>query len=358
MSAVGMGGVRRWAAMIVALAGVAAVTATAGAQGPTTLVRTDRGQVVVERGVPYGAPNDPARQLDVWRPVESAEGSPALILVHGGAWAGGTRAEEDARARLASSQGWTVFNVDYPTTAQLGTGGSAWPAEVDAVRSAVEWVVEHAPDHGVDRDHIALVGMSAGGHLAALAAADGTSGVRALAVWSAPTDLVALAPDGAGSPPGCVGSTACEKVWSMPLVADFLGCTPQQCPERYRSASPVEQVTRATPPTFIANATNEMVPMSQAQSLHDALERLGVDVHLRVVPGSAHASAYTPSAWNDMMPFLASRLGVPEPEPIDFPGRDHRALLLALAAAVLSIAVAIALAIAIARRRSHRGAGP
>lgn len=341
--------------MIVALAGITSSSATAVAQSPTTLVRTDRGGVIVERDVPYGAPDDPARQLDVWRPIQPAEGSPALVLIHGGAWAGGTRVDEDPRARLASSQGWTVFNVDYPTTAQLGTNGGAWPAEVDAVRSAVEWVLQHAPDYGVDRDHIALLGMSAGGHLAALAAADGTSGVRALAVWSAPTDLIALAPDGSGSPPGCGGDTACEEVWSMPLVADFLGCTPQQCPERYRSASPVEQVTRATPPTFIANATNELMPMSQAQSLHDALERLGVDVHLRVVPGTAHASAYTPSAWNDMMPFLASRLGVPEPEPIDFTGSDHRVLLLAAAAAAVG---SIALTIAIAKRRSRRGVGP
>lgn len=350
----GVSGELRWSVTIMLVVSVATSAAMAAAQPATTVVRTGRGKVTVERDVPYGAPNDLTRTLDVWQPAEPAEGHPALIIVHGGAWAGGTRAEESARARLAASQGWAVFNVDYPTTAVLGTTGGAWPAEVDAVRQAVEWAVANAPRYGVDRDRVALLGLSAGGHLAALAAADGTSGVRALAVWSAPTDLVALTPDGSGIPPGCAGNTRCARVWSVPLVVDFLGCTPQQCPERYRSASPVEQVTRATPPTFIANADDEIVPLSQASALHDALARLGVDAELHTVRGSAHASAYTSLVWNDMMPFVASRLGVPAPEPIDFSERDDRFVLLATSAALLATVVAMI----VMRRRRQPGDRP
>ncbi|MEJ5255995.1 MAG: alpha/beta hydrolase [Acidimicrobiales bacterium] len=325
-------------ALLAMLVTASCAAAAAGAQPATTVVQAGGEMVTVEREVAYGMPGDSTRVLDVWRPAEPAPGHPGLVIVHGGAWAGGTRAEESERATLAASQGWTVFNIDYPTTAVLGTTGGAWPTEVDAVRQALGWTVTNADRYGVDRNHLAMVGMSAGGHLAALAAADGTSGVRALAVWSAPTDLAALASDGSGAPPGCAGNTQCEQVWSMPLVEEFLGCLPSQCPQRYRAASALEQVTQATPPTFIANADNELVPLSQARSLHDALVRHGVDVKLHTVRGSAHASAYTSAVWNEMMPFLASHLGVPEPEPIDFSERDHRAVVIA------SLAVAVVLA--------------
>jgi hypothetical protein len=138
-------------------------------------------------------------------------------------------------------------------------------------------------------------------------------------------------------------------------VTNFLGCTPDQCPDRYDDASPVAQAA-TMPPTYIANGTTEIVPLQQAHALDDALAARHITTELREVPGSRHAFGYTDTVWNDTMAFLARGLGVPEPEPIDFGGPPFSLGLGTVLGLVAVVAIVVAVVARVAEGR-NRGRG-
>jgi len=310
------------------------------------------GGVSVEKRIPYVANGAPNQTVDVYRPEDSETGRVALVMVHGGGFAGGSADDLSRQARLAARQGWVVFNLDYRTTSVMGTNGEAWPAERDDVQAGVRWVRAHAADYGADPSRIVVLGASAGGTLAALAAAAPDSPVRAMALWSAPTDLRTLVPDASGVPPACDDNIQCVEFWREPWVTNLLGCTSDACPDRYHAASPVLHAP-AMPATYVANASSEIVPVVQPEAFADALRASEVGVELEMLSGSRHAQTFTESVWNDTIRFLAEELGVPVPEPVDFDDSpfDLGWATLAIVLALVGIVVAVVAGVTRDRRQ-------
>lgn len=100
------------------------------------------------------------------RLYQPAEGAPLLLHLHGGGFVLGELETHDAHCRrLANRTGRAVLSVDYRRAPE-----HTFPAASDDVDSAVAWVAGHASDFGVDVSDVAVLGDSAGGHLAAVAA--------------------------------------------------------------------------------------------------------------------------------------------------------------------------------------------
>ncbi len=114
---------------------------------------------------------------------------PIAILIHGGGWGGGDKALEyvPPTEQLTDAK-FTWFSINYRLAPQ-----HRWPACMNDVRTAIHWVKQHAAEFKGDPNRIALIGYSAGGHLAAYAAAtaDDDSRPQALVLLAGPTDLVA-----------------------------------------------------------------------------------------------------------------------------------------------------------------------
>ncbi len=89
----------------------------------------------------------------------------AVVLdIHGGAWNAMDRTLGQTYDQAVAAAGLTVVAIDFRDGRQ-----ARHPAAVDDIAEAVDWVINH--DHlDVDRDRIALVGSSSGGHLALHAA--------------------------------------------------------------------------------------------------------------------------------------------------------------------------------------------
>ena len=310
--------------------------------------------VTIDKHIPYVTGGTPNQTLDIYRQAGPADGRPVLVTVHGGGFAGGSTDDLSRPARLAANQGWVVFNIDYRATIQLGTEGQAWPTELDDVKAATGWVREHATEYGGDPNQLAMLGGSAGGTLAGLAAADPSLHVLALALWSAPTDLAPLVPDSSGVPPACGENTQCLEFWRNPWITNMFGCTPEVCPAQYDAASLVNRA-KSLPPSFISNATEEIVPLDQAKRLDSAVRAAGTTTELQVVTGARHAQTYTESVWNDTMPFLAKEVGAPEPDAIHFADSpfDFGWATVAILVAVVSIVVAVVARIASDRSRGR-----
>jgi dienelactone hydrolase len=64
-----------------------------------------------------------------------------------------------------------------------------------------------------------------------------------------------------------------------------------------------------TPPMYLANSTDELMPLQQLRGMRDALVAAGVRVHTQVIPGSRHAMEYTAQAFCPTVAFLERYLG-------------------------------------------------
>ncbi len=98
----------------------------------------------------------------------------------------------------------------------------------------------------------------------------------------------------------------------------------------------------STVPIWWSNATNELVPLVQAKALDSALAEGGITHHLEVVAGGGHGDVNSSTVWNGMMVWLADKLGVATPPPINFSGQT---LLLLSPVVVMSVVVGLALLI-------------
>ena len=277
--------------------------------------------------VTYARPGGEELKADLWRPPaessagEAAERRPAVIVVHGGGWRSGERGEFPLWNAWLAAQGYVVFDIDY----RLSPPPSWQEAPAD-VRCAVGWVKQNAARYGVDPDRVALMGRSAGGHLALLTAYTESSnaptpgcearGVRdtdvaAVAAFYPPTDLARL-----------------SSLGYLPGLGNFLGGTRGAVPERYRYLSPVSRVDPADPATFLAyGGDDRIVPPKESELLAERLRQAGVPHRLVELPWANHTFDFLWGGWSSQITrssleaFLETSLQTPEGAAANPPGR-------------------------------------
>jgi acetyl esterase/lipase len=210
----------------------------------------------VENDVPFAQTPQRTLSLDIYRPrIAPAVGNryPAVIVIHGGSWRfddkGGVFIPHH---RYLASQGYVVFDIQYRLSDE-----AAYPAAVEDVQTAIQWVREYAPAHNIDADKIALLGRSAGGHLALLAAYQSPVAEQLAAVVAIypPTDM---------------------RMWYLDEKSDivnFLGGLQHQVPQNFRASSPTEYVRDGLPPTLLVHGyRDDLVLPSHSELLMSKLQ--------------------------------------------------------------------------------------
>ncbi|WP_105565603.1 alpha/beta hydrolase [Microbacterium halophytorum] len=221
--------------------------------------------------------------LDLHLPDARAGGAeaealaPVIVFLHGGGWRVGSRrmfvpkfSDAETFGRLTSA-GFAVASVDYRLT-----GEALFPAQLDDVRAALDWLRASGGEHGIDASRMVVWGESAGGHLASLAGIDRQLGVRGVVAWYPPTDLIAFRKPG----PGDERPTREEQL---------IGGVIDDMPDAAALASPARLVHPDAPPFHVAHGdADEAVDLSQSELLVAALRREGAHAELQVVPGAGH----------------------------------------------------------------------
>jgi len=111
---------------------------------------------------------------------------PVAILLHGGCWLNSfDRGYCRHLAQALRGRGWVVLNVEYR---RVGDEGGGWPGTLEDVVAAVRWGLGQFPAATGPGAGLTLVGHSAGGHLALLAAV-AEPAVSAVVGLAAITDL-------------------------------------------------------------------------------------------------------------------------------------------------------------------------
>jgi acetyl esterase/lipase len=198
----------------------------------------------------------PSQRLDLYVPEQIAHTAPPLLVwIHGGGWREGDKRQHPLKPFLA--QGYAVASINYRLS-----GEAPFPAQIDDVRTAIQWLRANASTYGFDPQRIGVIGHSAGGHLSALfgVTAYGENAVQAVCSLSGTIDMERLF------------EQAHDKKRQAALMALFAGSL-QDKRAQVRAASPLQYITRNAPPLLLVHgALDTVVPVEHAQLFADALK--------------------------------------------------------------------------------------
>jgi len=200
---------------------------------------------------------------------------PAAIIVHGGAWVrGDRRIDVQPLFQPLTQAGFAWFSISY----RLMTDATQFGVAVQDVEAAIRFVKSHAAEYRVDPNRIALIGESAGGQLAAMAALDEAPDlkVRGVVALYAPTDLLSLAKSSTYVPQWVRDNlTGSAFAWLINA--------------RLKQLSPIEHVRRDMPPFLLIHGTADpLVPFAQSRAMCDRMTAAGASCELYPVQGAGH----------------------------------------------------------------------
>ncbi len=213
--------------------------------------------------------------LDVYSPA-APRPRPTVVLIYGGAWIFGSRAESEPSGRALAKLGYTAIAIDYRHAPRF-----RYPTQLDDVRDALATIARNHVAWNVDPAHVAIWGRSAGAELALLAGYEpGPLRIGSVVAYYAPTDLVL----GYRVPPRPDPADVDR------ILRAYTGGTPDDRLRLYEEASPITHVRPGLPPTlFVGGGRDELVALAFAHQMRDALRTHGVRVAALDLPWSNHA---------------------------------------------------------------------
>ena len=196
---------------------------------------------------------------------------PVAVFIHGGCWLNKFGLDHaGAVSRAIADLGYAVWTPEYR---RIGDAGGGWPGTFEDVAAGVEALADIAPKHGLDLNHVVVMGHSAGGHLALwLAGRRGLNvkihGIIALAGISDLLDYEALGNECAASLPQLLGGNSRAE------------------PKRWEQVDPARLPPLNIPVTLVHGDRDPIVPLSQSENFAGG--------ELRVVKGGGHFDMVSP----------------------------------------------------------------
>jgi len=249
-------------------------------------------------GVPapvvYGT-NDPTIQVIVpFLPKDTKQGDkrPALVLIHGGAWHAPGASMFYPAAKYYASRGIPSFSIDYRGI-QKETNGVGIPEILSDCRAAMRYLRSHASDYGIDPDKIAVLGDSAGGHLAACLGTipdpQDANGVSSAANLMIPCNPIVEMGPGEGNTNSWFRLIQRGAAMERKPTPEAIVPTPEQIAVA-KSVSPMAFVSTKSAPALVMHGLDDfVVTPEQSRKFAEDLKAAGVPVELVLIPGARHA---------------------------------------------------------------------
>jgi len=281
------------------------------------------GDITIQNDVPY-LESTRAEKLNLYLPdtAKYTGKLPAVVWIHGGGWQTGTKNEARATnvCTTLANAGYVAISVEYKL------GANSWPTNLFDCKNAVRFLRVNSEKYHIDSSRIAVMGGSAGGHLALMVGL--TSGIAHLepqSPYPGVSDSVLAIGDFYGisniftrQKPGPAGEVTGVLTDDKEYKKVF-GAGRNENDALWREVSPVFHVTKNSPPVIIfqglADAT---VNHGQSEELDAVLTKNNVPHKLVLIPGIGHTFDLT--SWNkkplpyDLRPilleFLATHVGV------------------------------------------------
>ena len=242
----------------------------------------------------YAKYGDRTLEMDLYRPKDSWGALPAILCIHGGGWAKGSRKNYQKIAQSLAVRGYLTAAISYRLS-----GEAAFPAAIHDCKAAVRFLRAHADTLGVHPNKIGAIGSSAGGHLAALLAtsngigelegrggnANFSSRIQAVVPMGAQTDFLS--------------ERTREVSRDRAIWKQFMNGSQEENRKLYGLASPFEHLDSGDPPVLFI--TGEMDDEStRATKFRTRLTELGIASDLRIIEGAPHGFL-AKQVWFDRM---------------------------------------------------------
>ncbi|UII29299.1 alpha/beta fold hydrolase [Fulvivirga maritima] len=258
------------------------------------LIRVAYSQAPTFSDVAYVNDDQEAHLLDIYVPDGLEVPNRAVLFIHGGGWSSGSKELTMGYCQELLEAGITVVGVNYRHSQD-----TLFPAQLHDVKTAVRFLKTHADDYKIDTCNIGVMGVSAGGHLAALlgtslevnelegahlGSTEASSEVQAVVDFFGPTYFLEMDQYYPGS---------CND----PLIHDrnnsseshLLGCRISECTDLVDFANPLAYIDGNEPPFAIYHGDADCaVPMHQSQILRDKLIEFGIETEYTEEPGGGH----------------------------------------------------------------------
>lgn len=246
--------------------------------------------------------------LDVYLPANAKGILPLVIFIHGGGWLTNDKYADigymkKTVAEIVSS-GFALASIDYRFSTQ-----AVFPAQIQDCNRAISFLYDNADKYGFDKNRFAVMGFSAGGHLASLVGLSKNDNIetffmpgssklfsfKAVVDFYGPSELILF--------PGSNDEKSPEGL--------LIGAAPLARPDLAKAASPVTYVDKNDPPFLIIHGEkDELVSTRHSQVLSAWLNVAGVPNELIIVKDAPHFGVMfdTDEVRNKVMNFLKKRL--------------------------------------------------
>jgi acetyl esterase/lipase len=226
----------------------------------------------------YGSGGKEKLLLDLAQPRKGTGRFAAVLVLHGGAWITGNRKSCVPIALELARHGYLAVSASYRLAPVY-----RYPAHIHDAKCAVRWLRANAARYRIDPNRIAVLGYSAGGHLACLLGTtaghrhlEGTGGhaghsskVQLVVAYYPVTDLCRL----------------CKSFLHTLVVESFLGSSARACAR----ASPITHADRRSAPTLLIHGTADLlVPFAQSEVFARKLRETGAHVQLHTIHKAGH----------------------------------------------------------------------
>jgi acetyl esterase/lipase len=236
-------------------------------------------QKVKYETIQYAEADSKALTIDLYKSKDQSSKSPCIIVVHGGAWEGGDSQQLPALNSYLAGKGYTVAAITYRLAPKYIA-----PTASDDVKKAVAFMKKNAEKFNIDSNRLVLLGRSAGGQVALMAAYTlNDPCIKGMIAFYTPADMV-----WGYSLPG------------NPLVLDsrrvlrnYLGGTYEKVPENYEKATALNYVNAHTPPTLMLHGQkDELVAYEHNIRLKKVLDQYGIKNTIVTLPWATHGFDY------------------------------------------------------------------
>jgi acetyl esterase/lipase len=256
-----------------------------------------------------------AQKLDLYIPAAGTGPFPVVIMVHGGGFMFGDKADGAGLTGVDQllAAGYAVASINYRLS-----GEAQYPAQIQDAKASVRFLRANAVQYNLNPDKIGAWGASAGGNLVSLLGttcgtaelegadlgnADQSSCVQAVVDWFGPIDFLKMDEQFVGS--GCPQTHDAADSPESKLV----GAAIQTVPDLVATTNPMNYITADDAPFFIENGTADCnIPPVQNKNLADALRAvIGSDkVIYTSLEGAGHGGSQfeTTENLNKVIAFL------------------------------------------------------
>lgn len=284
------------------------IVATAGFTQTNPVIDAFPQGTILHGNVSYNNDTLPKHLLDIYLPANAKGKLPLVIFIHGGGWLSNDKYADmgymkKTVAEIVSS-GFALASIDYRFSTQ-----AVFPAQMQDCNRAVSFLYDNADKYGFDKNRFAVMGFSAGGHLASMVGLSknneipafympGTSksfSFKAVVDFYGPAELILF--------PGSNDEKSPEGL--------LIGAAPLSRPDLAKAASPITYVDKNDPPFLIIHGEkDEMVATKHSQLLSAWLSVSGVQNELVIVKDAPHFGEMFDSdeVRNKVMTFLRKRL--------------------------------------------------